>query len=165
MNMNDKTSPNQMRILLRRMRGEKYVVNEDANAPKKDLTVRDMLKITRKINEQAEEEDKKKVENKKNIYDQKIEEEKFMNFFNDMQVNVKFTPLKIYDDFVFWGGIVDGIIKFKFEVTPDERTSGVKFDYLEDFSPDNPDNDKIIKKIESYYDQFYKYWRNNILQK
>jgi len=162
--MNKKNAPNQMRILLRRMRGEKYVVNEDNEISKKDLNVRDMLKIIRNLNEQVEEDSEKKTENKKTVYDQSMEEEKFKNYFRDMNVNIKFIDLEVRDNLIFWGGTVDGIIQFIYKVTPDERTSGVEFNYLEDFSPDNPDNDEIIKKIESYYDLFYKYWRNNILK-
>ena len=92
--MNDKTTPNQMRILLRRMRGEKFVVNEETQKPKKDLTMRDMLKITRRLNEEVEVEDKKKALNKKTAYDQEIEEEKLRNFFDDMNVNIKFQDLQ-----------------------------------------------------------------------
>ncbi len=163
--MNDKTTPNQMRILLRRMRGEKFVVNEETQKPKKDLTMRDMLKITRRLNEEVEVEDKKKALNKKTAYDQEIEEEKLRNFFDDMNVNIKFQDLQVYDNLVFWGGTVDGVIQFVYKVTPDERTSGVEFNYLEDFSPDNPDNDAIVSKLETYYDTFYKYWRDNVIQK
>jgi len=162
--MNDKTTPNQMRILLRRMRGEKFVVNEETQKPKKDLTMRDMLKITRRLNEEVEVEDKKKALNKKTAYDQEIEEEKLRNFFDDMNVNIKFQDLHVYDNLVFWGGTVDGVIQFVYKVTPDERTSGVEFNYLEDFSPDNPDNDLIVSKLETYYDTFYKYWRDNVIQ-
>jgi len=162
--MNDKTTPNQMRILLRRMRGEEFVVNEETQKPKKDLTMRDMLKITRKLNEEIEVDDKKKAVNKKTAYDQEIEEEKLRNFFDDMNVNIKFQDLQVYDNLVFWGGTVDGVIQFVYKVTPDERTSGVEFNYLEDFSPDNPDNDLIVSKLETYYDTFYKYWRDNVIQ-
>ncbi len=163
--MNDKSTPNQMRILLRRMRGEEFVVNEETQKPKKDLTMRDMLKITRKLNEEIEVGDKKKAVNKKTAYDQEIEEEKVRNFFDDMNVNIKFQDLQVYDNLVFWGGTVDGVIQFVYKVTPDERTSGVEFNYLEDFSPDNPDNDAIVSKLETYYDTFYKYWRDNVIQK
>ena len=163
--MNDKTTPNQMRILLRRMRGEEFVVNEEIQKPKKDLTMRDMLKITRKLNEEIEVKKKKKAVNKKTAYDQEIEEEKLRNFFDDMNVNIKFQDLQVYDNLVFWGGTVDGVIQFVYKVTPDERTSGVEFNYLEDFSPDNPDNDAIVSKLETYYDTFYKYWRYNVIQK
>jgi len=162
--MNDKSTPNQMRILLRRMRGEKFVVNEDKPKQKKDLNFRDMLKITRKLNEQVDVEDKKKAENKKNVYDQGIEEEKFRNFFDSMNVNIKFQELEVYDNLIFWGGTIDGIIQFVYKVTPDEATSGVEFNYLEDFSPDNPQNEEIVARVESYYDTFYKYWRDNVLE-
>lgn len=159
--MNNKSTPNQMRILLQRMRtgNPKYGVTESKDK-KKDLSVREMLKITRRLNEQFEEE---KPSNKKTVYDQGKEEDKFNNFIRDLNVNVKFIDLEVYDNLVFWGGTIDGIIQFIYTVTPDEKTSGVEFNYVEDFSPDNPENDEIIKRVESYYDLFYKYWRNNIL--
>lgn len=161
--MNNKSTPNQMRILLKRMRGEEVIISE---TPKKTVTMRDLLKITRNLNEQEEkEDDKKKGENKKNVYDQEREEEKFRNFFNDMNVTIDFIEMEIYDNLVFWGGTVDGVIQFIYKVTPNESTSGVEFNYLDDFTPDNPDNEKIIEKLESYFDSFYKYWRNNMIQK
>jgi len=166
--MNDKTTPNQMRILLRRMRGEEFNVNESNKiVPKKNLNMRDMLKITRSLNEvemAGSEIGQEQSANRKTAYDQSTEEEKFKNYFRDMNVNIKFIDLEVRDNLIFWGGTVDGIIQFVYKVTPDEKTSGVEFNYLDDFSPDNPDNDEIIKKIESYYDLFYKYWRNNMLQ-
>jgi len=93
--------------------------------------------------------------------------QKFLNFFNnqkDLKINVKFIPLEVYDNLIFWGGTIDGIIQFVYKVTPDEATSGVEFNYLEDFSPDNPQNEEIIARVESYYDTFYKYWRDNMLE-
>jgi hypothetical protein len=156
-NINNKTSPDQMRILIKRMKGEKEIVKENNNKiTAKALSIRDMLKITRKLNEDV---------NKKTAYDQGTEEQKFLNYFKDINVNIRFIDLEVYDNLVFWGGVVDGIIKFVYKVTPDESTSGVEFDYSEDFSPDNPENDAIIKKIEDYYDIFYKYWSNNLLQR
>ena len=160
--INKKSTPDQMRVLLKRMREGKYDANESQVEPKKNLDMRDMLKITRRLNEEPQE----KSENKKNVYDQPQEEQKFLNYFRDIPVNVKFIDLEVYDNLVFWGGTVDGIIQFIYKVTPDENTSGVEFNYLEDFSPDNPQNDEIIKRIEAYYDTvFYKYWQSNILQK
>jgi hypothetical protein len=156
---------------MKRMREGKYNVNEVDKTPDsipKSLSMRDLLKITRnhKLNEDVNVvDDKKKALNKKTVYDQTEEEEKFRNFFNDMNVNINFIELEVYDNLIFWGGTVDGIIQFIYKVTPDKRTSGVEFNYLEDFSPDNPDNDAIIKKIQSYYDTFYKFWRNNMLDK
>jgi len=158
--INKKNSPNQMRILMKRMRDGKFVANE-SKEPKKDLNIRDMLKITRGINENKvilNEE-----ENKKTAYDQSMEEEKFRNFFNDMNVSIKLIDLEVYNNLVFWGGTIDGVIQFVYKVTPDESTSGVEFNYLEDFSPDNPENEEITGRIESYFDTFYKYWRDNVM--
>jgi hypothetical protein len=158
-NINDKTSPNQMRVFMKRMR-DGYVVESSKTAEHKTtLSMRDMLKITRKLNEEIE----NKPQNKKTDFDQNIEEEKFRNFFNDLTVSIKFIELEVFDDFVFWGGTVDGIIQFVYKVTPDESTSGVEFNYLEDFSPDNPENEEVVGRIESYFDTFYKYWRDNIM--
>ncbi|MFW6243132.1 MAG: hypothetical protein ACOC2W_03140 [bacterium] len=128
---------------------------------KNDLNVRDMLKITRNLNEQEKDDE---VENKKTIYDQEQEEEKFLNYVDGLKVNPKFIDLVVTNDYVLWGGIVDGIIKFIYMVTPNESTSGVEFQYTEDFSPDNPENNEIIKKIETYYDEFYNYWTNNMIE-
>jgi hypothetical protein len=160
--INDKNSPNQMRILMKRMRDGKYDVSESQDTQKKDLNMRDMLKITRTLNENVIENEP--VVNKKNVYDQTQEEEKFRNYFKDMNVDIKFIDLKITNNLIFWGGTIDGVIQFVYKVTPNEKTSGIEFNYLPDFSGDNPDNEMIVERIESYYDTFYKYWRNNMLQ-
>jgi len=159
-NINDKSSPIQMREMMKRVRQGSFTTNESTE-PKKDLNVRDMLKITRDINEGVV--SLKEDENKKTAYDQSVEEEKFRNFFNDMNVSIKLIDLEVYDDLVFWGGTIDGVIQFIYKVTPDESTSGVEFNYLEDFSPDNPENEEITGRVESYFDNFYKYWRDNVM--
>lgn len=158
--INSKTSPNLMREMMKRVRQGTYTANE-SQEPKKDLNIRDMLKITRDINEGVV--DLKEAESKETIYDQSMEEEKFRNFFNDMNVSIKLIDLEVYDNLVFWGGTIDGVIQFIYKVTPDESTSGVEFNYLEDFSPDNPENEEITGRIESYFDNFYRYWRDNVM--
>jgi len=130
----DMSTPNEMRKMIGRMRG----------------------KPTTNLNEN--------LQDKETVFDQSIEEEKFRNFFNDMNVSIKFIDLEVFDDFIFWGGTVDGVIQFVYKVTCNEDTSGVEFNYLEDFSPDNPENEEITGRIESYFDNFYKYWRDNVLQ-
>lgn len=160
-NINTKTSPNLMREMMKRVREGGFTANE-SKEPVKDLSVRDMLKITRNINEGVVSL-KEEAENKKTVYDQSIEEEKFRNFFNDMNVSIKLIDLEIYDNLIFWGGTLDGVIQFIYKVTPDETTSGVEFNYLDDFSPDNPENEEITGRIESYFDTFYKYWRDNVM--
>lgn len=131
--------------------------------PKSKPSVRDMLKITRsiKLNEEEKEVVSDRV-NKATSADQNKEEEKFLNHFSDLNVTVDFIPLEVYDDIVFWGGTIDGAVQFLYKITPFEKTSGIEFNYLEDFSVDNPDNEEIIDRIESYYDSFYKYWRDNL---
>ena len=169
--INSKNSPNQMRVLMKRIREGKYEPTESQNTSKKDLNVRDMLKITRnfKMNEDVvpgnatAEVSQEQPENKETAYDQTQEEEKFRNYFNDMNVDIKFIQLQIFENLIYWGGTIDGVIQFKYKVTPDEKSTGIEFNYLPDFTADNPDNDLIIKKIESYFDTFYKYWRNNVL--
>jgi len=160
--INDKNTPNLMREMMKRVREGKYVAITDEQTPKKDLNVRDMLKITRNINDDIVSLNEE-VENKKTVYDQSMEEKKFRNFFNDMNVSIKLIDLEVYDNLVFWGGTIDGVIQFIYKVTPDESTSGIEFNYLEDFSPDNPENEEITGRIESYFDTFYKYWRDNVL--
>lgn len=123
----------------------------------KEVTMRDMLKITRRLNEVDG--------NKATAYDQPNEEKKLLNNFKDINVNIRFIDLEVNDDYVFWGGTVDGIIQFIYKVTPEDATSGVEFNYLDDFSPDNPENEDIVNRIKGYYDSFYKYWQSNLLQK
>jgi len=158
--MRNDTTPNRMRMLARRA-ADAITLTETKQEP----TMRDMLKITRNLREQQEEQQEPKVRtNKKNQFDQTREEDRFRNFFNDMNINVKFQELEVYDDLIFFGGTIDGMIQFIYKVTPDESTSGVQFNYLNGFTIDNPENQELIDKIESYYDSFYKYWRDNVLE-
>ena len=151
---------------MKRIRDGKFDANESKQTPKKNLDMRDMLKITRKLNEDANSNEvRNKAQNKETVFDQSIEEQKMVNFFKDLNVNIKFIDLEVYDSLVFFGGIVDGIIKFAYSVTPDNETSNVEYDYSEDFSPDNPENDEIIKRLDAYYEIFSKYWQNNMLQR
>lgn len=150
-----------MRELLKKTRNydnNNIISNDIVSKNDNNMTMRRLLKITRRLNEIVR-------YNKKTIYDQKYEENKFIRSFNDLNVVVKFIELEIYDDYVFWGGTINGVIQFVYKVTPNENTSGVEFNYLEGFSSDNPENDKIIERVKKYYDEFYKYWKNNILQK
>lgn len=156
------TTPNEMRKMIGHMRGKPVIKETNSDTPKKEMTIRDMLKITRNMNESTLGLTEEAV-NKKTAYDQSMEEEKFRNFFNDMNVSIKLIDLEVYDDLVFWGGTIDGVIQFIYKVTPDESTSGVEFNYLEDFSPDNPENEEITGRVESYFDTFYKYWRDNVM--
>jgi hypothetical protein len=163
--INSKTSPNQMRILMKRMREGKYTPNAYQETTKHELSMRDMLKITRRLNEDVEE--KEPEVNLATVEDEKELTDNFTNLFNEMNVSIKpltlssDPKLKLTKDSGFWGGTVDGAIQFAYKATPDKDSSGIEFKYLPSVSPDDPDNQEIIKKIEAFYDTFYEYWRDN----
>lgn len=96
--------------------------------------------------------------------DQEEEERKFKEYFKDLEVIIDFIELEVFEKGVFWGGTIDGIIQFVYKVTPNEKTSGYEIYYLEDFDKNNPDNEEIVNRIELYYNVFFKYWRDNLLQ-
>jgi len=168
-NINSKTTSNQMREFIKRMRNGYVVESNNSEKPKKNLSMRDMLKITRSLNENIKNVDDGIGENRKTQDDQQREEENFTKLFDNMpnneSVSIVFFELFVFDKLIYWGGIVDGTIEFTFVVTPNENKSGVTFDYHEDYSDDNPKNDEIIKRIEIYYDKFSEYWRNEILNR
>lgn len=126
----------------------------------KDLSVRDMLKLTRDINSGKKKLDTTSV---KQITpsEEKNEREKFENFFRDNNVIVEFEPLEVFEHGVFWGGTIDGQVQWVYKITPEETSSGVDVNVLKGFEKNDPENEEIIKKLETYYDTFYKYWRDN----
>jgi hypothetical protein len=168
--MNDKTS---MRTLLQRMRtgNPNYGINESKK--KKEMSVRDMLKITRKLNEQFEnaevdteedEKEEKEITNKETVFDPKFFEKEVIELFKNT-VSIEFKDFQVLDYGVIWGGIVNGVIQFVYVVTRDEITSRVEFNYLQGFSKDNPANDEIIEKLETYYEtRFSKYVRKEFFK-
>ena len=168
--INNKNTANQMRIFLKRMRTNDYVSeSKEQEKPKKDLSMRDMLKITRQVNENVNDERNGVGENRKTPDDQQREEENFTSLFDNMpdndSVSIVFFELFVFDKLIYWGGIVDGTIEFTYVVTPNENKSGVSFDYHNDYIEDNTKNDEIIKRIEIYYNKFSEYWRNEILNR
>ncbi len=127
--------------------------------PIKEMSVREMLSITRpKLNEDAE----------RSISQAEIdrEQEKMLNYFADDSVDIQFKHFIVKPNAVFMSGTIDGQVLFAYTVAPEETndTKGVQVEYLDGFDPSNPDNDKIIKKVQAYYNDFYKYWRDNELQ-
>lgn len=160
-NINNKPSPIQMRILMKKMRMASSPIKEikDNKVPK--TKTQDLVKHMRNIILENEE----KINNVETVYDQEFEKEKLLNYFKDLNVNFKFVDLEVFENLVYWGGIVDGVIKFAFTVTADEENSGVIFDYTDEFSPDNPENEEIVNRLELYYEVFYKYWQENVIQK
>ena len=174
------------RETLRRMRNFKKGVIENfdnkpnTDKPKKEMTMRDMLAITRKKN--IHEADMQQVDvtndgevdanfidtsvdSKKTSFDQNSEEEKFRQAIKTFNVDAQFEPIEILDYSVVWNGTIDNQFQWSFLVTPDESVNGAKFNYSENFDENEPDNQELIDTIRSYYDDFYKYWRDNELEK
>jgi len=142
--------------------------------------MRDMLGIMRKLNEDdtsvkntvvvdanddVEDNTKKLGDDRKTFLDQGLEEKKIINYFKDLNVDIVFDKLDVFENGVFWGATLDNQIQFVYMATHEELTSGVEINTTDDFDPNVEENKLIVKKIEDYYNVFYKYWRDNVLQK
>jgi len=168
--------------MLRRMRNLQKGIIENfeekpKNQPKKEMSIRDMLAITRSKPTMNESDnthlDINKdgvtdvnlidtgVDSKKTAFDQTAEENKFRDAIKDFNVDVDFKPIEILDNSVVWNGTIDNQIQWSFLVTPDENLNGAKFNFAKNFDDTEPDNQKLIDAIRAYYDDFYKYWRDN----
>jgi hypothetical protein len=133
--------------------------------PLKEMTMRDMLRITRK--KQVEEEataSSETMEKQLSPAEQEQQQQNMQSYFEDENITIKFEPILLYDTGVFWAGTIDGQLKFAYMVTPDESTSGVKIERSPYFDPTNEDNQNVEKKIIDYYDTFYEYWSKNQLE-
>jgi hypothetical protein len=159
-----------MRKMMKNMRNAQNGIFEtsktiSSNTPKKQLTTRDLLGKMRTLNEETEEEKNVLGVNKKTDFDQHDEETKMTDSFKDLEVVIDFNELEVYDKAVFFSGTIDGQVQWVYTVTPDERSSKFEINYADDYDPNAKENEKILKRIEEYYNNFYRYWRNNIIQK
>ncbi len=162
---------NDMRSLIAIMRNNNGEIKSNINIVEekrnKSMSMRDMMKIMRNLNEDVQQNinNINQGPNKATPIDQDEEENKMRSYFQDDQVDITFKPLEIFDNAVFWAGIIDGTIGWVFKVTQDDNTSGFTPKILNDYNKNNSDNDKILNKLELYYNDFYKYWRDNVIQK
>ena len=121
--------------------------------------VQDYVKKMRRLNEELDSEIHKDLQTPD---DQPREEAAFNQELEEFNVMTEFIPLEVYDDYVFWGGSVDGYIKFVYRVPAKPGEEGVKFSYnKEGFNVDDADNIPITDAIKNNYDKFFKYWRDN----
>lgn len=169
------STPNDMRKFIGYMKGKKPNNIENTIEENKNMSMRYMLGKMRKIknpskkplNEFVNSSSLIQESNKPDIatnIDKDSEEKKMNNYFKDNNVIIEFEELKVYPSGVIFGGNIDGQINFIYKVTSEEKTSGINVDYLDDFDAQDPENEEIVKKIESYYDIFYKYWRSSLFQ-
>lgn len=140
------------------MNGKKPVNDKVLAVEKKEMSMRDMLGKMRKLNEDAKNNLATKI-------DIDREQHKMSEYFDNNNVTIEFEDLKVYPNGVIFGGDIDGQIQFVYKVTPEEKTSGIEVNYLDDFDPQDPENEEVVMKIESYYDIFYKYWRDQLFKK
>ncbi|MFW6246575.1 MAG: hypothetical protein ACOC22_00165 [bacterium] len=170
-----KSSPNEMRDLLGKMRGTFINFNKvnESSRMYKEMTMRDMLKITRNLNENEEEKD---YSNKATSKDISFIEESIRNAFENTGLNVVFKfpennePHQLYVDevFVYWGATINNVLMFTYTINVnDDADSGVKFKYVEESSvlEDSEEYENIVSKIEEFYDTtFFPYFRELMKQ-
>lgn len=163
------SSPNEMRKFLAIMRGKKPVESPTEKIDEGKMTKRNLLKM-RKLKEFKGTPDlnvAKSIEPQimqTTSLDQREQENKMKQFFAQNNVTIEFEPLEVYENGVFWAGTIDGQLGWTIKATPYETTSGIDVEYLEGFDPHDPENEEIIKKLEQFNKDFYKYWRDNELQ-
>jgi hypothetical protein len=133
-------------------------VNENMS---RSMSMREMLGKTRKMRE-----DNTPVNQEKTItpLDIKNEEEKIQKNFENLGVSAIIKDFKVYDNGVFLSGSIDDTITFTYSVSPSEEGSGVEWVATDQFDAQAEDNQKVIERLEAYYDEFYQYWRDNELQ-
>ena len=168
---------NDMRSLLGKMRKlnnpnkvqEYTAMGKKNTGVKKEMNMRDMLKITRKktLNEAA-------IKEPVTSIDKKEEEEKLRNYFNN-EVNINFDELVLYNNAVWFGGVINNVLKWVFTVGVDENLNNIEIELLENPTEktDDVNNvssvdsiDTIAEKLKAYYNNEFKpYWIQNHLQK
>lgn len=128
--------------------------------PVKEMSMREMMGKMRKLNE----EDVNNQPVSQSELDR--EKEKMLNFFANDNVDINFENFEVKPEGVFLSGLVGDQIQFSYTVTSDITTKdrGVQLNYLNGFDASEPENDKLIKKIQDYYDSFANYWIENQLQ-
>ena len=170
------SNPNDMRNLLGKMRNLKNPnkVNEytamGTNAGiKKEMTMRDMLAITRKkrLTEAVSQESMTPI-------DKKQEEEKIENYFGN-EVSINFDELLKYDVGVWFGGVINNILKWEFSVGTDESLNNINIELLEKpMAKSDGENtvssmesiEELTEKLKAYYNNEFKpYWIQNHLQR
>jgi len=168
--MTGKSSPNEMRDLLGKIRGKLVEFDKaDKNGRIiREMSMRDMLKITRKLNEN--EEDGRDFSNKATPRDTAFIEQSMINLFDNSGLNVTFKfperndPHELYVDdvFVYWGATINNVLMFTYTInTNDDADTGAKFKYVEESRvlEDSEEYKEIVDKIMQFFDStFFPYF-------
>lgn len=170
---------NDPRALLAKMRNGNHIQETTMNVEKQPTT-QDFVKKMRKLNEELEEPERVSLLTPE---DQPREEENLNNELEGLNVLTAYIPLEVYNDYVYWGGVVDNDIKFTYRVPPLPGQKGVTFKFkkktdelpvetgvdspdAETVATNNDENQEITDIIKDYYErEFFPYWSTNILQR
>ncbi len=135
--------------------------------PKNEKSFKYFLNEMRKLKEESE------ASIRKTVYDEKEEQEKFIRML-PKDVVVNFENLEIYDDLVLFSGRINDNFNFFYRVTPDAKTSGFEFNFLDGFDPTGQEESEpdeyaeeqmeLFKIVQNYYDTFSNYWRENLIR-
>jgi len=142
--------------LIKRIRTNEYtpkkVINEDKC---KDLSMRDLLKRTRMLNEIV-----LKEEINITSIDQEHVQNGLTNSLKRLEAIPKLNPIKIINGSIIWSGSINDMIEFVYKVSSDGSKNGYKINYNDKLNIEIPDKDEISKVIEDYYIEFFKYFQN-----
>ena len=141
-----------MKVLINRVKTNNYIPKQNLKENKpKNLSMRDMLKITRSLNETF------------NILpiDQATHEKGIKTALNGLKAIPTFNKIELVGDSIFWSGMINDMIAFVYKISSDGSKDGVEFDYDEKLNVGTPETDEIIKAIEDYYNTFFEYYQNN----
>ena len=153
------------RELLKRMRGKKFVAEAVNDEPKKEVTMRDMLKITRAINEEFEDpttggDDEVDVEAQS---DKSTEEKKMTNYFasRNIRVSIVFNSLVVTKKKVYWSFVINSVMRIAFKYVPSDKVnSGIVFEYKNE--EDAEKLSEIAEEVKKYFDVWVDYWEINL---
>ena len=147
---------NNIKVLIKRFRTNEYTPKPIIKENKaKDLSMRDLLKRTRMLNEIA-------LNEAINItpIDQQHVTDGLTNSLKQLEAIPKLNPIKVINGSIFWSGSVNDIIEFVYKVSSDASKSGYDINYDKNMSIEIPNKDEISKVIEDYYTEFFKYFQN-----
>lgn len=128
----------------------------------KEISMRELNRRMR-INEEIFDQEQQITHQEITGNELKVELEKFKNVFADYNVAFEFEPIKVIVNSLIWGGTIDNEIQWVYKVADSDEDSGVELNFAPGFNPDDEDNKKIIDLLQNYYNEFFKYWRDNLL--
>ncbi len=143
--------------------------------PKTEKSFKDFLIEMRNLKEKKE---KETGDSKKTIYDERKQQDRFLQILPS-DVVVEFSDddddipgLEVYDNLVIWGGRINNVFNFYYQVGPDKNTSFFDFEFLDGFDPKGESADDsneyvekqmdLFNRVKNYYNEFSNYWRENL---